>query len=81
VYVAASARGSGVAAQLLRHGEALVRQAGHRTAWLAVAAGNKRARAFYERQGWHDGGPFDYMAKIRGGTMLVPVHRYEVDLP
>jgi hypothetical protein len=30
---------------------------GHRKAWLAVVAGNARARAFYERAGWVDEGP------------------------
>ena len=47
------------------------------TAWLAVVAGNARARRFYERNGWHDAGGFDYGAEIRGGTIPVPCRRYE----
>ena len=36
---------------------------GHDTAWLAVVPGNARARAFYEKAGWPDEGPFDYAAE------------------
>lgn len=60
VYVAASHRGTGVAAVLLAEAERLVAANGHDQAWLAVAPGNARARRFYERQGWADEGPFDY---------------------
>ena len=80
VYVDRSARGSGVAAALLRHGENEVRRAGHPRAWLAVVAGNARARAFYARQGWRDAGQFVYQAETADGTFPVPSHRYEVDL-
>jgi len=80
VYVDRSARGSGVAAALLRQGEDEVRRAGYMRAWLAVVAGNARARAFYARQGWRDAGPFIYHAETAEGTFPVPSHRYEVDL-
>jgi ribosomal protein S18 acetylase RimI-like enzyme len=76
VYVAVAHRGSGVAALLLDEGERRVAAAGHRTAWLAVVAGNARARRFYERRGWIDEGPFDHAAPVPGGTMAVPCHRY-----
>ena len=46
---------------------------GHHRAWLAVVAGNARARRFYERQGFTDEGPFDYPA---AGGIAVPCHRY-----
>lgn len=42
VYVAAHARGRGVADALLRHGEQAI-AAGYGIAWLAVVAGNARA--------------------------------------
>jgi ribosomal protein S18 acetylase RimI-like enzyme len=77
VYVAASARGGGVAGALLRHAESSIAAAGHRDAWLAVATGNARARRFYERNDWCDTGPFDYGAEIDGGTLAVPCRRYE----
>ena len=80
VYVDRTARGTGVAAQLLRRGEDEVRRGGHSRAWLAVVAGNTRARAFYERQGWRDAGPFTYEAETEAGAFPVPSHRYEINL-
>ncbi|WP_216853630.1 GNAT family N-acetyltransferase [Phytoactinopolyspora halotolerans] len=76
VYVARRHRGSGVASALLAEAERLVNVNGHDRAWLAVVAGNARARAFYERQGWSDGGPFDYQVPTAAGTITVPAHRY-----
>ena len=76
VYVAASARGGGVANALLGHAEQVIAER-FDTAWLAVVAGNARARRFYERNEWRDAGGFDYAAEIRGGTIPVPCRRYE----
>jgi len=80
VYVDRAARGTGVAAQLLRRGEDEVRRNGHSRAWLAVVAGNARARSFYERHGWRDAGPFTYQAETEEGPFPVPSHRYEIVL-
>jgi putative acetyltransferase len=80
LFVDRAARGTGVAATLLRKGEAEIRSAGHRRAWLAVVAGNQRARAFYARLGWRDSGPFTYLAETTAGPFAVPSHRYEFDL-
>lgn len=76
VYVSADHRGTGVAGLLLDEAERLVAAGGHRQAWLAVVAGNARARRFYERRGWVDEGPFDYQAATFDGTIAVPSHRY-----
>jgi GNAT superfamily N-acetyltransferase len=76
IFVARDARGSGVAAALLRHAERAI-AARHDLAWLAVVDGNARARRFYERNGWRDAGAFDYAAEIPGGTLPVPSRRYE----
>jgi ribosomal protein S18 acetylase RimI-like enzyme len=76
VYVGSDHRGSGVAASLLEEAERLVREGGHERAWLAVVAGNARARRFYERQGWTDHGPFDHYAVGPDGPIHVPAHRY-----
>jgi len=76
VYVAAGHRGSGVARLLLAEAERLVATGGHPRAWLAVVAGNERARRFYAREGWTDEGPFEYPAGFDGGTVAVPAHRY-----
>jgi GNAT superfamily N-acetyltransferase len=79
VFVAESARGGGTAIALLRHAEGVI--AGRfDTAWLAVVAGNARARRFYEKSGWRDAGGFDYPAEIKGGTIPVPSRRYEKGL-
>ena len=60
VFVGAAARGTGLAAVLLAEAEQQVAAAGHSTAWLAVVAGNARARRFYEKQGWIDEGDLPY---------------------
>ena len=80
VYVDRAARGSGVAALLLTEAERQVAAAGHARIWLAVAAGNARARRFYERSGWSDDGAFDYQADGPDGPIAVPCHRYVRDL-
>lgn len=76
VYVAAHHRGTGAAAVLLAEAERLVAGHGHSRAWLAVVAGNTRARRFYERCGWIDEGLFDYPAMTSVGPVPVPCHRY-----
>jgi ribosomal protein S18 acetylase RimI-like enzyme len=65
-----------VAATLLSHAEIAIATQ-YPVAWLVVVAGNVRARRFYERQGWSDAGPVDYHAPIEGGTLVVPMRRYE----
>lgn len=77
VYVSALHRGTGAAAVLMAEAEQQVRENGYNKAWLAVVAGNARARAFYARTGWYDEGPFDYAAAAaEGGPIVVPAHRY-----
>jgi GNAT superfamily N-acetyltransferase len=77
VYVDRAARGRGLADALLGHAEAVVAQRFDR-AWLAVVAGNARARRFYERVGWSDAGPIDYAAPLPDGSRIsVPARRYE----
>jgi ribosomal protein S18 acetylase RimI-like enzyme len=76
VYVDRAHRGSGVAVALLVEAERQVAAAGFAEAWLAVAAGNARARRFYERSGWQDRGPFDHPAPGPDGPIPVRCHRY-----
>jgi GNAT superfamily N-acetyltransferase len=80
IYVSGLHRGTGVAGALLSDAERRIRDAGHSTAWLAVVAGNARARRFYERSGWSDEGLFDYTAAGDHGPISVPAHRYVKDL-
>jgi hypothetical protein len=60
--------------------EAEIRSAGHQHAWLAVVAGNRRARSFYSRLGWRDSGPMSYLAETEVGPLAVPSHRCEIAL-
>lgn len=76
VYVAREHRGTPVATALLAEAERLVAAGGHGRAWLAVVAGNTRARRFYERNGWADEGPFHYRAAGENGPIAVPARRY-----
>lgn len=80
VYVAAEHRGQGIADLLMREAERQVRENGYTRAWLAVVAGNGRARRFYERSGWSDDGLFEYTARTERGPIPVPSHRYTKDL-
>lgn len=79
IYVDAAARGGGVAGALLRNAEERIASR-FGSAWLAVVEGNARARRFYERNGWRDGGALDYAAEAPGGRIPVPCRRYEKGL-
>ena len=76
LYVDRSARGTGAADVLIGAAERAIAR-DHDVAWLAVVAGNARARRFYERTGWVDAGPIEYEAATAEGTFPVPSHRYE----
>lgn len=76
VYVATAHRGSGLADLLLDESERQVAAHGHAVAWLAVVVGNQRARRFYEKRGWVDGGDLPYEVTALGETFLSPCRRY-----
>ena len=80
VYVAADHRGTSVAARLMEAGESMVAGRGFAVAWLAVVDGNARARRFYERCGWSNAGPLEYVVEDRGTVLEVPTLRYEKHL-
>jgi GNAT superfamily N-acetyltransferase len=77
LYVAAQARGTGVAAALMADAEARLSQRGVNTAWLACAIGNERAARFYEKCGWHLAGTVSNALEISQGTFPLQVWRYE----
>jgi GNAT superfamily N-acetyltransferase len=81
LFVDATARGTGVARDLLAEGARRLVAAGHPQPWLAVATGNARARHFYEREGWRDAGHIAYAAPVEGGVVTVSCHRYELIVP
>ena len=76
VFVDPGRQGSGVASLLLDEAERQVAAAGHDVAWLAVAIGNTRARAFYEKRGWTNEGDLPYEVTAAGETFISPCRRY-----
>ena len=52
LFVAATHRGTGTAARLLREAENRLSAAGMKTACLQCTQGNDRAQRFYEKMGW-----------------------------
>jgi putative acetyltransferase len=77
VFVDPRSHGTGVAGPLLAAAEQQVAASGHDVAWLAVVVGNARARAFYEKHGWHDEGDLPYEVSAGGTTYVSPCRRYE----
>lgn len=76
VFVAPRARGTAIATDLLAEAERQVFAAGHEEAWLAVVAGNARARRFYDKHGWRDTGDLPYEVVAGGATYVSPCRRY-----
>ncbi len=76
VFVGPAGRGTGLAAVLLAEAERQVAAGGHEEAWLAVVAGNARARRFYEKYGWVDEGDLPYEVVAGGETFVSPCRRY-----
>lgn len=72
LYVAPDARGTGLAAALIAEGEARIRAAGHARARLAVIPENRRAIAFYTRQGWRIAEEAIFPAETLGEPFPLP---------
>ena len=77
LFVAAAARGSGVAEALLADGERRLAEAGVTTAWLSCAIGNDRAARFYEKHGWIRVGNMVADLETIGGLFRLESWRYE----
>ena len=79
-YVAAGARGTGVAAALMDDAEQQLSARGVTTAWLACAIGNDRAARFYEKRGWQRTATVTYQAETSEGPFPINNWRYEKTL-
>lgn len=80
LFVAAEARGSGVARALIDDAERRLAASGVKTAWLACAVGNLRAARFYEKCGWRRVGTVTHQAESSQGNFPLQVWRYEKDV-
>jgi ribosomal protein S18 acetylase RimI-like enzyme len=80
LFVAAAARGAGVAAALIDDAEARIAAAGAGAAWLTCAIGNERAARFYEKRGWHRAATIVDHLDTPEGVFPLEVWRYEKEL-
>jgi GNAT superfamily N-acetyltransferase len=80
LYVAASARGSGVASDLIADAEAQLLRSGVTVTWLSCAIGNNRAARFYEKCGWHRTGTMINYLETSEGIFELETWRYEKGL-
>jgi ribosomal protein S18 acetylase RimI-like enzyme len=76
-YVAAAARGTGLAARLMLDAEARLAARGVDRAWLSCAVGNHRAARFYEKCGWQRTATLVEATVTSEGPFPVEVWRYE----
>lgn len=77
VYVAAEARGQGLAQALMADAEAQFRARGIARPWLACAIGNERAARFYRKSGWTMTGVECVPAETAEGPFPLDVWRFE----
>jgi len=77
LFVAAEARGIGVAAALVTDAEHRLAAAGVDVAWLSCAIGNDRAARFYEKCGWRRTGVMVSQLETPNGVLPLEVWRYE----
>jgi GNAT superfamily N-acetyltransferase len=79
-YVAAEARGSGLASALIADAEALLARRGVARAKLDCAIGNARAAKFYEKSAWQRIGTMVSRLETDAGPFELEIWRYEKDL-
>jgi ribosomal protein S18 acetylase RimI-like enzyme len=79
-FVAAEARGTRVAGDLMDEAERHLASRGVSMAWLACAIGNHRAARFYEKRGWRRSSTITYQAETSEGPFPIENWRYEKKL-
>jgi len=78
-YLAAAARGTGLASAMMEDAGSLFRAAGVRRAWLACSIGNERAARFYAKADWARVGVETIDCETSEGPFPLGVWRYERD--
>lgn len=81
LFVAAEARGQGVAQALMADAETRLAARGVETAWLSCAIGNDRAARFYAKHGWTNTGKIVTAVETTQGPYDLEVSRFEKRLP
>jgi ribosomal protein S18 acetylase RimI-like enzyme len=79
LYIAPTARGTGIAVKLMTHAEQRIRSNGYTEAELLCLDGNLRAQRFYEREGWRLAESFPealWLPEAETARYLVPTRRY-----
>ncbi|MEQ8268177.1 MAG: GNAT family N-acetyltransferase [Parvibaculum sp.] len=80
VFVLPAFHGRGVAPLVLKAAEDVLREEGHERIWLQCRTGNERARAFYEKHGWHVAGEIEADIGTVDGREPIMVWRMEKDI-
>lgn len=80
LFVAAAARGSGIAVELIDDAEARLAARGVQTAFLKCAVGNRRAARLYEKRGWYLARTQPELVPTTAGPYSVDIWRYEKHL-
>lgn len=80
-FLAAEARGGGVADIMMADVEDRFRAMGYTSVWLACAIGNDRAARFYEKQGWVRARVVTSRLTTQEGDVDLDVWRYERAVP
>jgi GNAT superfamily N-acetyltransferase len=79
-YVGREARGTGVAAALMKDAERRLRDRGITSPHLNCAIGNDRAARFYEKCGWRRAATVVEVLETTAGPFELEVWRYEKEL-
>jgi len=80
LYTSPTARGTGVAAELIAAGERGLAASGAARAVLSCAIGNTRAARFYEKSGWHLARTETDHLDTAEGSFALDTWRFEKDL-
>jgi GNAT superfamily N-acetyltransferase len=76
-YVALDKVGQGIAAELMKSAETILRRRGVDTAFLIASVGNDRAMRFYEKHGWTNVGQQSAGVETSAGPFQMDIVKFE----